>query len=717
MSAVLPPEALAAIERQMPAQATRLAAQDSDSADGRALLDAMDIAVYRTDAAGRLDFYNEAAARFWGWRPPLGEQRWCGSWRLWTPDGQPLAHDDCPMAICLREGREIRGRWAWAERPDGTRVPFVPLPTPLRDAEGQVTGAVNVLVDISGLRAAEAERDATAAWFRAAQDAAPDGFLVLRAMGRATGAAPDFEVRHANHAAARLLGADLADVALSALPGAGAATLRALAAEVAATGRPAEREVAIGAALGAGGALVLRQRLQPLGDGVAAWIADVTERHQAAARIRHAAMHDQLTGLPNRACFRERLVEALAAGGRELAVLCLDIDNFKRVNDALGHATGDELLRQAAARLKAALRGDDLLARLGGDEFGILLRGPGSPGHAEVLARRLAGLMARPFALAGGQAHAGTSIGIACDGDGRPEEAADTLLRNADVALYRAKAAGRGTWRLFAPAMADALRARHALEADLREAEARGELELHYQPLADLQDFSLRGFEALLRWRHPRRGLVPPSEFVPVAEETGLILPVGEWALRRACADAAAWPRPVKVAVNLSAAQFAGTGVPALVAAVLADSGLPPARLEIEITESVLLAEEDRVIAALHALRALGVRVALDDFGTQYSSLSYLRRFPFDKIKIDRSFVRDAAERRECRAIVRSVAGLARELGMAATAEGVETAEHLALACAAGCTEGQGYLIGRPKPAAALGARFEGVACGVLRPA
>jgi diguanylate cyclase (GGDEF)-like protein len=446
---------------------------------------------------------------------------------------------------------------------------------------------------------------------------------------------------------------------------------------------------------------------QPMEGG--GWVATyeaVTEGRRAEARIRHLANHDALTGLPNRRRFNERLREALAAPGRGgVAVLLLDLDHFKNVNDTLGHQAGDALLRSAAARIRACTREGDLVARLGGDEFAVLMQGDaGRRERAEALAGRIASALAEPFAIDRYRASVAASIGVATAAG--PGASADAMLRHADVALYRAKAAGRGTHRVFEESMAAELRAKLELEADLREALDRDQLELHYQPLFDLRRGRLSGFEALLRWRHPARGMVSPAEFIPLAEETGLIVPIGRWVLRRACAEAAAFPDDAKVAVNISPVQFAGDDLPALVRGALAESGLPADRLELEITESVLLHDSDAVVATLHRLRDLGLRVALDDFGTKYSSLSYLRSFPFDKIKIDQSFVRDMAERHDCLAIVRSVARLATQLGMTATAEGVEDGAHLEQVREAGCTEAQGYLFGRPLPAAALGHLF-----------
>ena len=432
------------------------------------------------------------------------------------------------------------------------------------------------------------------------------------------------------------------------------------------------------------------------------WVAtyeDVTERRRAEAQIVFMARHDALTGLPNRVLFCERVEQALAQVGRDggFAVLLLDLDRFKAVNDTLGHPIGDELLRSVAERLQACVREVDTVARLGGDEFVIVQAGLEKAEDATVLARRIIEVLSEPYDIDGHRVMIGTSIGIsAAPGDG---SSCGKLLKNADVALYRAKADGRGTWRFFEPEMDARLQARRLLELDLREALARDEFDLFFQPLFDLGQDRIGGFEALLRWRHPARGMVSPAEFIPLAEEIGLIVPLGEWILRRACAEASKWPGHVNVAVNVSPAQFKSGRLLQSVIAALSAAELPAQRLEMEITESVLLADSAATLATLHALRDLGVRISMDDFGTGYSSLSYLRSFPFDKIKIDQSFIRDLATTEDSGAIVRAITGLGRSLGMRTTAEGVETDEQLTWLRAEGCTEVQGYFFSPPRPA------------------
>jgi len=426
---------------------------------------------------------------------------------------------------------------------------------------------------------------------------------------------------------------------------------------------------------------------------------DVTRRKQAELQVAHMATHDALTGLPNRTLFWDTLQREVAGTGRyggRFAVFACDIDRFKAINDTLGHPAGDTLLRTLAGRLTQVVRGGDLVARLGGDEFALIV-GVETARDAQRLADRVIEAVGAPVDLDGHPAFVGVSIGIAC-GSGHAGDA-DQLYMHADIALYGAKAAGRNTFRFYEPGMDTVLATRTLLESDMRQAVQRGGFVLHYQPSVDLATGTTKGFEALMRWQHPLRGAISPSEFIPVAEETGLIVALGTWALREACREAASWPGETRVAVNISAVQFAQPGLEQGVLAALSASGLAPHRLELEITESVLMGDAEGVSACLHRLRAVGVRVALDDFGTGYSSLSYLRQFPFDKIKIDRSFIAGIGDP-DTAAIVRAIVGLGRRLGSAITAEGVETEAQLAAVRAEGCTEVQGFLFSRPLPAA-----------------
>ena len=448
----------------------------------------------------------------------------------------------------------------------------------------------------------------------------------------------------------------------------------------------------------------LEIHLQPVAGGRwAVAFEDVTARRAAEAQAEEMARHDPLTGLPNRLLLRERLTEALARlsrMGEACAVLLIDLDRFKPVNDTLGHPMGDALLRKVADRLRSTVRPTDTVARIGGDEFVILQTGVGEASDTQALARRLVDLIGRTYMVDGHLLTIGASVGVAlAPGDGTE---ADTLLKNADLALYRAKLDGRATYRFFEPEMDARMQARRRLELDMRQALARREFQLHYQPQLQLEGDRLVGCEALIRWQHPVRGMVSPLDFIPLAEEIGLIVPIGEWVMRQACRDAAGWPAPLSVAVNVSPAQFKSERLVEMVMSALAASGLPATRLEVEITEGVLLHESERTLQTLHRLRELGVRVSMDDFGTGYSSLSYLRSFPFDKIKIDRSFVSDltGAGKGDGEAIIRAIAGLGRSLGMTTVAEGVETADQLERIRAEGCTDVQGYLISRPIPAA-----------------
>ena len=434
-------------------------------------------------------------------------------------------------------------------------------------------------------------------------------------------------------------------------------------------------------------------------------IADITERRRAAAEAAYLARHDALTGLSNRADFAARLTSAIEAGGpggRQMAICCVDLDLFKDVNDTYGHPTGDRLLRMVAQRLPETLGERDFAARIGGDEFAVVLDAVASPDAVEATAARMVEALSAPYAIDGVDVTIGASVGIALfPADGA---SADELTKNADLALYQAKSEGRRRHRFFQKDLQRAALERRELEADLRGALAERQLEVHYQPLVDISGRRVTGFEALLRWRHPTRGMIAPNDFIPIAEANGLIVPIGEWVLRTACADAANWPEEIAVAVNLSAIQFGAANLTQTVISALAQSGLAPQRLELEITESTLLADTAATAATLHALRRFGVRIALDDFGTGYSSLSHLRGFPFDKIKIDRSFVKDLAERRDCTAIITAISSLARSLGIATTAEGVETAEQLDFLRAQGCTQAQGFLFSPARPIADLAA-------------
>jgi diguanylate cyclase (GGDEF)-like protein len=442
---------------------------------------------------------------------------------------------------------------------------------------------------------------------------------------------------------------------------------------------------------------VIQMTHQPLEDG--GWVSthrDITEVYNLQAELTHLAYHDPLTALPNRTQFYQRLGQAFArraANGDSLAVLCLDLDGFKPINDTLGHAVGDDLLRQFGRRMTAQLGPDDIAARMGGDEFAILL-GSGTTEAALELAERIRHSLERPFECLGEVASVGTGIGIAVAPDHGDD--LDQLLHSADLALYAAKRERKGAIRVFEPALDAAASGRRNLEAALRNALEQGELRLAFQPIVSLEARRFAGFEALLRWEHPELGNIPPSTFIPVAEESGLIVPIGEWVLREALHEAANWPGDIKVAVNVSALQLRRGNLVAVVCNALAASGVASNRLELELTESLFMEQSAQNLETMRQLRQLGVRFALDDFGTGFSALGYLLAFPFDKIKIDGSFVRALDDSPEARTIVSAVADIGHRLGMETTAEGIESAEQLRNVHAVGYTEAQGYLISRP---------------------
>ncbi len=438
------------------------------------------------------------------------------------------------------------------------------------------------------------------------------------------------------------------------------------------------------------------------------WVAtheDVTASKRDEARISYMAHHDVLTGLASRSYFTEKIEQArasLESSGRPFGLLMLDLDRFKAVNDSRGHAAGDALLKEVARRLRSVTSGDDVVARLGGDEFAIITFGAAMAKqqlrHAAVtaLARQIIALINEPFLIEGHSAFVGGSIGIAL----APEDGSETeeLMRKADLALYKSKSEGRNVFTLFDARMTAETSELHKLENEMRAGLSRSEFEVHYQPIVDARSARVVGAEALVRWRHPEHGLVAPARFIPLAESTGLVVAIGEFVLHRACRDALGWPADIKVAVNLSAVQFRKTNLFDVIMGALNDSGLPAARLEVEVTESVLLENESDCAALLHRLKKIGISVALDDFGTGYSSLSYLKQFPFDKIKIDRSFTADVADDAGSMAIVSAIIGLSRGMNMITTAEGIETERQFEIMRAAGVTLAQGYLFGRPCP-------------------
>lgn len=452
----------------------------------------------------------------------------------------------------------------------------------------------------------------------------------------------------------------------------------------------------------------VEERTRRLADANQRLKEEIADREELQARSHYLAYHDSLTGLGNRLLFKEQLEQALtdeSVTPDSLAVLFVDLDGFKAVNDTAGHSVGDLLLKSLAAELRDLLPPTDRIARLGGDEFAILQMLGVQPSSSIALAERIIEVAAHPQTIEGHDVTVGASVGIAIVRRG--EMNAETVLKCADLAMYSAKSGGRGTFRMFDPQMDAIVQTKRSLERDMRTALAQGDFSLFYQPLVNLQTRKVTAFEALMRWHHPERGSVAPSEFIPVAEEMGLILQLGEWALRQACMEAVDWPDGIHVSVNLSPLQFAKGNLVSTVMSALASSGLPANRLELEITESVLLEKSERNIGILNHLRALGVRISMDDFGTGYSSIGYLRNFPFDKIKIDQSFVRDVLVDEGSLAIVRAIAGLGVSFGMTTTAEGVETEEQMRCLNREGCIEVQGYLLSKPVPPVELARLLE----------
>ncbi|ONG59108.1 hypothetical protein BKE38_00055 [Pseudoroseomonas deserti] len=674
----------AGLQREMAARETTAAALAASERRHRAIVEAAGSAIWRTDAEGLvLEGHGLEAPAGAPWIAALGPADPATLQAAWAAARQAVAPLDAEAWIDGHAGAE--GRWL--------RIRLVPL----QDEDGVLQEWVGTLEDITAGREA-------AALLRLCLEAAEIGHF-----------RHDFAsgTLQAGGVARRLQGHPVDGAPVPAATWFGGLVEEDRAAWEA---RLAE-DVAAGAGSSGGAWRVRREdgglrhvearaRLEYHPDGrprhCLGVLIDVTARHEAEARIAHIARHDPLTGLPNRLLFRDRLEQALAHArrGQGFAVLCLDLDRFKEVNDTLGHPIGDALLCAVAGRLRDELRDTDTLARLGGDEFAVIQSSIEQPQDAITLAGRLVETICRPFELNGHQVVVGTSIGVAM----APQDGleADMLLKGADMALYRAKSEGRGRWRFFEPAMDAAMQLRRALEIELRRALLLGEFELYYQPIVDVASRHVTGLEALLRWRHPERGLVPPDAFIPLAEEIGLIVPIGEWVLARACADAAGWPGAPRVAVNLSPAQFASRGLVEVVEAALRDSGLDPTRLELEITETVMLQDSQATLQTLHRLKALGLRIAMDDFGTGYSSLSYLQRFPFDKVKIDRSFTSELGLSRQSDAIVQAVTDLCAGLDMVTTAEGVETENQLQTLSQRGCREAQGFLFSRPQPAASV---------------
>ena len=625
--------------------------------------------------------------------------------------------EDLPSAVqewerCCRTAelfdREFRIRVA-----DGSYRWVRSVAAPRRDERGRVIRWYGTATDVhdrkqaeAALRESEEKARAQAAWIQAIYEAAPVGLAFIDRDMRC-------QVRNERMAEMTgypdemIIGRKLSGFRMDKL-GWGATV--PLVRQVLDTGRPAEDvEITLRARPGYPGERQFLASYHPVLDaegrvsGVSAAWVDITERRLAEAQIVHLAQRDPLTGLVNRRVFHERLEREAARADREpFALHYIDLDQFKHVNDSLGHPVGDKLLIDAAQRLQETVRHDDLVARLGGDEFAILQVRTRNRQDSGGLAERVIRALSKPYVVDAERIDIGASVGIVlAPENGRTP---DDLAKRADLALYRAKEDGRGVFRYFEPTMDETARTTQEIKTDLRAALIRHEFELHYQPIVDLRGGRVVCLEALVRWRNPEHGLLLPDAFVPIAEQSGLVVPLGKQVLRAACTDAACWPKDIKVAVNLSAIQFRGSGLVRTVANALEKSGLDAGRLELEITESVLLDDDDANLATLRELRAVGVQVVLDDFGTGYSSLGYLRRFPFGKIKIDRSFVRDLSANGESSVIVRAIVGLGRGLEMRVVAEGIENVRQLRYLQDQGCDEGQGFLFSRPVPAAEVAA-------------
>ena len=657
----------------------------------RALFDSASLGVVGVDAAGHVHSINEAMLRVTGYTDAaaLVARMQDDGTAFYVQPGRRAE-----LYAIMRDGNGFVGENADIRRGDGTIALMSVTGRAVRDESGRVLGYTGTFEDITDRQRRREEEQLR---LRAAMECASDAILIVESQGSVLFVNPAFE---------RLFG--YSREAFSSLGGLPAVLLDpAAAAEVSTAlrnGDAWQNEADIRVADGRALPLLIRASTIRDGQGASCGCVvictDLSDRRQAEARIQYMAHYDWLTGLPNRVLFRERLGLALAQALREgtaFAILCMDLDRFKAVNDTLGHAAGDRLLQLVGARLQGAVREDDTVARVGGDEFIVIQQGLRHPHQAVALAERLIRDLSQPFDLNGRDAQIGASVGIAL-GPLHGNDP-DRLLGFADLALYEAKTHGRGQVRLFTPDMDQMLRRRTELEQDLRNAVVKQRLYLHFQPQYRLADGALLGAEALLRWTDTARGVVSPSAFIPIAEETGLIHPIGQFVLQTACREAASWPNPLRVAVNVSPAQFHAGDLIATVTRILRETGLAPGRLELEITEGVMLQDTEATRSTLLGLKALGVRITLDDFGTGYSSLSYLRRMPFDKIKIDRSFVTALGQDEAAAALVRSIIALAKGLGLETNAEGVETAQQARLLREEGCGEVQGFHFGRPMPA------------------
>ena len=596
--------------------------------------------------------------------------------------------------------------------PDGKAITLLTSKVPLRDANGEIFGVLGTYLDVTERARLEEELETRTMQFDAALNNMAQGLLMFDRDGKLV---------ISNRRFAELFGLPWENWKVASLGATVQETMRLIYAWTKVTEKNSTQILTEVRALlerGKGGHIVFERTdgktfnsltAPMVNGGFVVTFEDITEQRRTEQKISYMAHHDALTDLPNRTVFYEKLEHLLARPkSGNFAVLSLDLDHFKSVNDTLGHPIGDKLLQVAAKRMRRCIREDDIIARLGGDEFAVVQASFKRPADATMLATRLIDAVSAPYDLDGHQVVIGTSIGIAiAPTDGTMP---DQLVRNADLALYRCKADRGNVYRFFEPQMDARMQERRALELDLRKALVNGEFTLNYQPIVNIKTGKITSCEALIRWHQPERGSVPPLQFIPIAEETGLIVPIGEWVLQHACFDAVSWPDEIALAVNISPGQFKSGDFVERVMAALEKSRLPASRLELEITELVLMDDSDAALKILHQLRDLGVGIAMDDFGTGYSSLGYLRSFPFDRIKIDQSFIADIGESKESLAILRAVVGLGSSLNIATTAEGVEAANQLELLRSEGCTEVQGYFFTPPKPAAELKELLEGLA-------
>ena len=698
----------AKITRDCTEQQKALMAQREEERKFRLLVQAVsDYAIYMLDLTGHVVNWNSGAERAKGYKElEIVGQHFSV---FYTPEDRASGLPEHGLETARREGRfEAEGI---RQRKDGSRFWTSVAIDAIRDDDGQMIGFAKVTKDIS-------ERHHNEAQLRKAKEFAEQQSTELTKLSRfldsvisnipASVIVQDARSRNfllANQQAERLFARTsmVGRFARECLRPESTAYIEAQMNQQLVLGDVQVLEAAVETSIGLRtlrSRTVLNREAVSDQDYVLFVAEDVTEELAATAKIHHMAHHDALTGLPNRTLFKARLKDALEqsrGSGKITATLCLDLDNFKNINDVLGHAFGDKLLKALSDRLAAELRDRDTLARLGGDEFAVILPTLESIEAAELAAQRLIQATRPAFLIDGHTCSVGVSIGIALSPDDHADP--EQLMGYADMALYEAKRNGRNRFERFRLELDEIARQRRALEIDLRTALHFGHLQMYYQPIVEQQGAAITGYEALIRWEHPTKGTIMPMDFIPMAEETGLIHEVGNRALNLACREAASWGTSQTVAVNLSPVQFKNPGLVAAVELALSDSGLAPGRLELEITESVLLDSSDENLSVLRALKALGVAISLDDFGTGYSSLGYLRSFPFDRIKIDMSFVRDMADSKEALAIIRAITGMSNSLQIKTTAEGVETAEQMAQLTAEGCSCFQGYLFGRPMPA------------------